>query len=179
MASLCGVGEVTEWFKVAVLKAPVAQTHFPRKPRISNENDGANRAIRASQSGSRWHFGRHINDGPETPRQRSRGLPMTKGIFAMAERDLMRVRPYCDWHEDIGDVLWWRIPISEPPYLGSPLDLGREMLVELGIFMLRGPVAQELKRVNICGWPFEDGDIPHLWWTLLPDGKLIEDQVPL
>lgn len=66
MASLCGVGEVTEWFKVAVLKAPVAQAHFPRKPRISNENDGANRAIRASRNGSRWHEGRHTKDGPET-----------------------------------------------------------------------------------------------------------------
>ena len=27
-----------------------------------------------------------------------------------------------EWHEDIGTVLWWRFPIQEPPYCGSPLD---------------------------------------------------------
>lgn len=32
------------------------------------------------------------------------------------------VRPESEWHEDIGDVLWWRFPIVEAPYVGSPLD---------------------------------------------------------
>lgn len=27
-----------------------------------------------------------------------------------------------DWHEEHGDVLWWRFPVIEPPYLGSPLS---------------------------------------------------------
>ncbi len=27
--------------------------------------------------------------------------------------------PLEQWHEDDGDVLWWRVPISEPPYVGS------------------------------------------------------------
>lgn len=26
------------------------------------------------------------------------------------------------WHEDHGDVLWWTDPITEPPYVGTPLD---------------------------------------------------------
>lgn len=26
------------------------------------------------------------------------------------------------WHEDYGSVLWWRFPVQEPPYSGSPLD---------------------------------------------------------
>lgn len=30
-------------------------------------------------------------------------------------------RPLCEWHEDDGDVLWWKFPINEPPYVGSPL----------------------------------------------------------
>ena len=30
--------------------------------------------------------------------------------------------PLEDWHEDIGPVLWWRFPVNEPPYVGSPLD---------------------------------------------------------
>ena len=33
-------------------------------------------------------------------------------------------RPLCEWHEDNGAVLWWRFPIDEPPYSGSPLDDG-------------------------------------------------------
>lgn len=31
-------------------------------------------------------------------------------------------RPIDDWHEDFGDVLWWRFPVEEPPYCGTPLD---------------------------------------------------------
>lgn len=30
-------------------------------------------------------------------------------------------RPLEEWHEDYGDVLWWKFPIEEPPYVGSPL----------------------------------------------------------
>lgn len=26
------------------------------------------------------------------------------------------------WHEDCGDCLWWKFPIEEPPYCGTPLD---------------------------------------------------------
>lgn len=27
-----------------------------------------------------------------------------------------------DWHEDMGDVTWWRFPVDEAPWIGSPLD---------------------------------------------------------
>lgn len=30
--------------------------------------------------------------------------------------------PRTEWHEKHGAVLWWRFPISEPPYVGTPLD---------------------------------------------------------
>ena len=39
-----------------------------------------------------------------------------------AATDALRPRPLDDWHDDIGDVLWWRFPITEPPYVGTPLD---------------------------------------------------------
>lgn len=32
-------------------------------------------------------------------------------------------RPLEEWHEDYGDALWWKFPIEEPPYVGSPLDM--------------------------------------------------------
>lgn len=31
-------------------------------------------------------------------------------------------RPIEEWNEDFGNVLWWKFPIEEPPYVGSPLD---------------------------------------------------------
>lgn len=71
----------------------------------------------------------------------------------MTDDDLHRPRPYCDWHEDYGDVLWWVIPISEPPYVGSPFS---------------------------SDWPVFFSESGHdLWWTPLPDAKRIQDQVPL
>lgn len=33
-----------------------------------------------------------------------------------------RARPLEEWGEDYGDVMWWKFPIEEPPYVGSPLD---------------------------------------------------------
>lgn len=35
-----------------------------------------------------------------------------------------RARLALEWTEADGDVLWWRFPIDEPPYVGSPLDDG-------------------------------------------------------
>lgn len=37
------------------------------------------------------------------------------GIAAKTPRQL------ADLHEDDGTVLWWRMPVEEPPYCGSPL----------------------------------------------------------
>ncbi len=37
---------------------------------------------------------------------------------------LTTLRPASAWHDDYGFVLWWRLPIEEPPYCGAPLDDG-------------------------------------------------------
>lgn len=31
-------------------------------------------------------------------------------------------RPKADWHEDYGPVLWWKLPVEEMPWVGSPGD---------------------------------------------------------
>lgn len=31
-------------------------------------------------------------------------------------------RPLSEWHEDDGEALWWRFPICQAPYVGTPLD---------------------------------------------------------
>lgn len=50
---------------------------------------------------------------------------------------------YEDYHEDDGTVLWWVLPIVEPPYVGSTLDVD-------------------------FPWGMDDPP-PHLYWTLLPE----------
>lgn len=32
------------------------------------------------------------------------------------------LRPISEWCEELGDCLWWKVPIDEPPYCGSPLN---------------------------------------------------------
>lgn len=41
------------------------------------------------------------------------------------EQDSIETRmpqPIKTWHEEDGAVLWWRFPIVEPPYCGTPID---------------------------------------------------------
>lgn len=34
----------------------------------------------------------------------------------------IRFRTVGEWNEDDGDVLWWKLPVCEPPYAGTPFD---------------------------------------------------------
>ncbi|TJW46345.1 MAG: hypothetical protein E5X65_36590, partial [Mesorhizobium sp.] len=63
-----------------------------------------------------------------------------------------------EWSEDDGNVLWWRFPIEEAPYVGSPLDLGHTVEVEV-----RAHGVEKLMRVNVGGWPGY-----HTHWHPLP-----------
>lgn len=40
-------------------------------------------------------------------------------------------RPLSEWHEDMGDALWWFFPMTQAPYVGSPRDCGRTCEVTL------------------------------------------------
>lgn len=37
-------------------------------------------------------------------------------------QSLVQLRPASEYHEDMGSVLWWKLPIEEPPYVGTSLD---------------------------------------------------------
>lgn len=39
-----------------------------------------------------------------------------------AFNNLFTPRPLEQWHEDMGDCLWYKFPIDESPYVGSPLS---------------------------------------------------------
>lgn len=45
-----------------------------------------------------------------------------KAGFNAAMATMTTARPAADWHDDDGPVLWWRFPIEEPPYCGTPYD---------------------------------------------------------
>lgn len=40
----------------------------------------------------------------------------------MTSEHIMYMRPLSEWSDDEGPVLWWVVPISEPPFCGTPLD---------------------------------------------------------
>lgn len=49
--------------------------------------------------------------------------------------DFADLRPLADWHEDMGDMLWWVFDRAgnptEAPYVGSPLCLGFTVETEI------------------------------------------------
>lgn len=79
------------------------------------------------------------------------------------------VRPFSEWHEDHGDVLWWKLPINQAPYVGTPLDLGRSMKVVVQV----GYEEHDLPATNTGGWPFDDDDEADLFWSPLPDARAV------
>ena len=69
-----------------------------------------------------------------------------------------------EWHEDIGDVHWWTNPVTEPPYVGSPLDRGRDLEIRIGFTRFH-------KADGVGGWPGY-----HEWWTPLPAAPTVFKQ---
>ena len=69
---------------------------------------------------------------------------------------MTKPRPLDEWCEEDGDVLWWKFPIEEAPYVGSPLDLGRT--VGLQILGASEPFLQT--QFMVGGWPGY-----HTHWT--------------
>lgn len=61
---------------------------------------------------------------------------------------LETARPYSEWHDDIGPVLWHIMPIQCAPYVGDPM---------------------------CCDWPFKYKH-KNLFWTPLPDCNAIQDR---
>ncbi len=79
----------------------------------------------------------------------------------------VQARPLSEWNEETGDVLWWRFPIDEPPYCGSPQDVGRTAEIA---FRQHGE-PESVRRFQVGGWPGY-----HTHWTpfQMPDAPAIE-----
>jgi hypothetical protein len=73
--------------------------------------------------------------------------------------------PLSDWHEALGPVLWWRFPITEPPYVGTPNDCGQPVEVTVKASL----VEDQTFTCYIGGWP---GYHTHFTMIEPPEGGL-------
>lgn len=110
---------------------------------------------------------------------RKEGCRCSDGAKAMARRkaaDIVALlaatqptpetaRPLEEWNEDTGDVLWWKFPVTEAPYVGSPVCLGQT--VEIHAYT--GVVARGM----VGGWPGY-----HTHFTPLPSVPAAPQDVP-
>lgn len=92
-------------------------------------------------------------------------------------------RPYSEWREDHGVVLWYLWPIVKTPWAGSPLDIG-EMVKTTSTTHIGTEVFESTKFGRTGGWPWRDAPedtLARLWWVPLPDSseldKLIRDHI--
>lgn len=90
------------------------------------------------------------------------------------EDDPTVARPINEYSKDMGDVLWWKFPIIEPPYVGSPDDPHSDVEV-LGtpeeIADFTGSSGQT--KVRLGGWP---GYHTHFTRIVIPsDPSMIHD----
>tara|TARA_R110000744_G_scaffold344217_1_gene449485 strand:+ start:255 stop:512 length:258 start_codon:yes stop_codon:yes gene_type:complete len=80
---------------------------------------------------------------------------------------ILTPRKLDDWHEEIGDVLWWCWRdgdwLGESPYVGSPLDLG--YTVECHTHAKNGDTPAA--RFDVAGWP----DYHTHWTPMIPRPK--------
>lgn len=83
-----------------------------------------------------------------------------------------------EWHEDIGDVLWWLWPIEQSPYVGSPLDIGRTVSFDVTVQIGVDVYEVEPKKIgDTGGWPWADADdetLARIYWTPLPDEDVLD-----
>jgi len=64
---------------------------------------------------------------PEEASEYSEAAELLRDALEDAQRepgqeDHDAMRTLADWHEDDGPVVWWRLPVDEPAWIGTPLD---------------------------------------------------------
>lgn len=119
------------------------------------EADVDKTTIISDEGGHRFEFSPKVSMADVHVVAEAHKAGLAQGRQSIAER----ARPRSEWHEDYGAVLWWRFPVDEPPYVGTPKDLGR--LVEM--HASQGPGRPTLiSRGFVGGWPGY-----HTHWTPL------------
>lgn len=89
-------------------------------------------------------------------------------------------RPFHEWQEDNGPALWWLWPIEQAPYVGSPLDCGHTVEVEINLGASDGRREKGKMRMDVGGWPWCDADDDteaRLFWTALPCASALDTAI--
>lgn len=90
--------------------------------------------------------------------------------------ELLRLRPASEYHEDMGPVLWWNWPITEPPYVGGPNDCGHTIELHSYSTHLTDETPQKRRNVTrlfVGPWPDY-----HAYWSPLPEVREPEAAAP-
>lgn len=94
----------------------------------------------------------YLVDGPimlqTAAKERMRWLSVQLALATMPQV----ARPLSEWHEDMGDVLWWKFPITEAPWVGTPLDLGLPVESQVSL-ATHGKQRTRTAKMNVGGWP--------------------------
>ena len=65
---------------------------------------------------------------------------------------MVKARPIAEYREEMGDVLWWKFPITEAPYVGSPNTAGYAVESTLRA-IVQCEVLETMGRMFVGGWP--------------------------
>lgn len=65
----------------------------------------------------RGEFPREKSEATQPERRNARSTPVTPMIPVPA-KDYEALYPAEEYHEDLGPVLWWHLPVCEPPTVG-------------------------------------------------------------
>jgi hypothetical protein len=121
--------------RIAELEAEVAKARAfaEEAARRYNEMSADQRILRCAFCGAEYAPGTpptqhealtaHVKVCPQHP-MREVERERDRRIAELEERSAKstKLRGIDDWHEDHGCGLWWREPVSEPPYAGAPGD---------------------------------------------------------
>ncbi|WP_311271302.1 hypothetical protein [Sphingobium sp. WCS2017Hpa-17] len=88
--------------------------------------------------------------------------------------------PFDEWNEAYGEVIWWLWPIEQAPYVGSPLNCGHTVEMEITAAASDGHRERGKMRMEVGGWPWRDADEEteaRLFWTPLPDANALDEMI--
>ena len=85
--------------------------------------------------------------------ERDSAAELTRAIVGPLRDKPQAARPLDQWHEGLGDCIWYCLDeidgtwLGEPPYLGSPLDCG------ITIEVRSADAPDDVLRKSVGGWP--------------------------
>ena len=72
---------------------------------------------------------KHLNNCISELERKEARMPHRKRVAYLAKKALkawntrapIEVKPLAEWNEEYGEVVWWKFPVEEPAWIGSPI----------------------------------------------------------